>query len=148
MENKSALGWQPKKWLHKKSRQTGRGYPVASVAFYGSTDGRASKVAVGIVNGSGGRSFRIAALVLRRGRCPQRRGHPCQNRIFTSGVRSSLCRDDRPGNRLSARRRCRLPRRYLSAMPVLGWRGSMHRGEALRLCPAGRRLIRNGPPQL
>ena len=35
--------------LKKKARRGFRGYPVATVAFYGPDDTRASKVAVGIV---------------------------------------------------------------------------------------------------
>lgn len=35
--------------LHKKARRGFRGYPVATVAFYGPDDTRASKVAVGII---------------------------------------------------------------------------------------------------
>ena len=36
--------------LKKKARRGFRGYPVATVAFYGPTDTKASKAAVGIVN--------------------------------------------------------------------------------------------------
>jgi hypothetical protein len=37
------LGWQPKKWLDKKSKLGFRGYPVGTIAFYGPDDQRASK---------------------------------------------------------------------------------------------------------
>ena len=37
--------------LKKKARRGFQGYPVATIAFYGPDDQRASKVAVGIVNG-------------------------------------------------------------------------------------------------
>jgi hypothetical protein len=37
--------------LDKKAKRGFRGYPVATVAFYGPDAGRASKVAVGIVEG-------------------------------------------------------------------------------------------------
>src|SRR5712691_7985358 len=37
--------------LKKKSRRGFRGYPVATIAFYGPNDTRASKVAVGILSG-------------------------------------------------------------------------------------------------
>jgi hypothetical protein len=36
--------------LKKKARRGFRGYPVATIAFYGPTDERASKVAVGILS--------------------------------------------------------------------------------------------------
>jgi hypothetical protein len=39
--------------LRKKARRGFRGYPVATVAFYGPDDQRASKVAVGIVAAEG-----------------------------------------------------------------------------------------------
>ena len=39
--------------LQKKARRGFRGYPVATVAFYGPDDQRASKVAVGIVAAEG-----------------------------------------------------------------------------------------------
>lgn len=43
------LGWQPGKWLDKKSKQGFRGYPVGTIAFYGPDDRRASKVAVAVI---------------------------------------------------------------------------------------------------
>jgi hypothetical protein len=39
--------------LHKKARRGFRGYPIATVAFYGPDDTRASKVAVAILNAEG-----------------------------------------------------------------------------------------------
>ena len=39
--------------LKKKARRGFRGYPVATIAFYGPDDTRASKAAVGIVNADG-----------------------------------------------------------------------------------------------
>ena len=36
-------------WLEKRSRRGFRGYPIATVAFYGPDDKRATKVAVGII---------------------------------------------------------------------------------------------------
>lgn len=41
--------WQPNKWLKKKAKAGFRGYPIATIAFYGPDDRRASKVAVGII---------------------------------------------------------------------------------------------------
>ncbi len=40
---------RPRSPLEKKARRGFRGYPVATLAFYGPNDERASKVAVGIV---------------------------------------------------------------------------------------------------
>jgi hypothetical protein len=42
------------KALRKRARKGLRGYPVATVAFYGPDDSRASKVAVGIILKEGG----------------------------------------------------------------------------------------------
>ncbi len=39
--------------LRKRTRRGIRGYPVATIAFYGPTDTRATKVAVGIVRAEG-----------------------------------------------------------------------------------------------
>jgi hypothetical protein len=49
----SLKAFQPTKRLAKKARRGFRGYPVATVAFYGPDDRRASKVAVGVVLGEG-----------------------------------------------------------------------------------------------
>ena len=43
------LGWQPRKWLDKKSKLGFRGYPVGTVAFYGPDAQLASKVAVAVI---------------------------------------------------------------------------------------------------
>jgi hypothetical protein len=42
-----------RKSLRKRVRRGFRGYPVATVAYYGPDDQRASKVVVGITNGEG-----------------------------------------------------------------------------------------------
>lgn len=42
------LGWQPDKWLKKKTKLGFRGYPQGTVAFYGPDNRRASKAAVSI----------------------------------------------------------------------------------------------------
>ncbi|MGH6895621.1 MAG: hypothetical protein ACREJ5_03625 [Geminicoccaceae bacterium] len=44
--------FQPAKRLRKKARRGFRGYPAATIAFYGPDDRRASKVAVGILLGA------------------------------------------------------------------------------------------------
>jgi hypothetical protein len=43
------LGWQPRKWLDKKSKLGFRGYPVGTIALYGPDDQCASKVAVAVI---------------------------------------------------------------------------------------------------
>ncbi len=47
---------RPKSPLEKKARRGFRGYPVATVAFYGPDDEVASKVAVGIIAVQGGKA--------------------------------------------------------------------------------------------
>jgi hypothetical protein len=49
----SLRAFQPIKSLAKKARHGFRGYPVATIAFYGPDGRRASKVAVGITLGEG-----------------------------------------------------------------------------------------------
>ena len=41
------------KWLRKKAKIGGRGYPTGTVAFYGPDGGRASKVAAAIIPAEG-----------------------------------------------------------------------------------------------
>ena len=48
-EQKMALPQNSQKWLKRKARKGFRGYPMATVAFYGPDDKRATKVAVGII---------------------------------------------------------------------------------------------------
>ena len=47
------VGWQPRKWLEKKAKRGMRGFPVATIAFYGQDNQRASKVAVCIIRTEG-----------------------------------------------------------------------------------------------
>jgi len=47
------MGWQPRKWLDKKSKLPFRGYPAGTVAFYGPDDQRASKVAASVIVAEG-----------------------------------------------------------------------------------------------
>jgi hypothetical protein len=47
------MGFQIEPRLAKKARRGFRGYPIATVAFYGPDADRASKVAVGIVRAEG-----------------------------------------------------------------------------------------------
>ena len=72
--------YQPVKRLSKKVRRGFRGYPVATIAFYGPDAGRASKVAVGIVMTEGEEVADLATLDVRRpGRAQgsrHRRVHP------------------------------------------------------------------------
>jgi len=42
----------PTKWLKKKAKTGFRGYPVGTIAFYGPDNLRASKAAVGIIEGA------------------------------------------------------------------------------------------------
>ena len=49
----SLKGFEPAKRLRKKARRGFRGYPIATIAFYGPDDRRASKVAVGILLAEG-----------------------------------------------------------------------------------------------
>ncbi|RFB95585.1 hypothetical protein B5K11_11795 [Rhizobium leguminosarum bv. trifolii] len=43
------LGWQPRKWLEKKTKRGVRSYPIGTIAYYGPDASRATKVAVSII---------------------------------------------------------------------------------------------------
>ena len=51
--------WLIPKRLQKKAKRGFRGYPVATIGFYGPDDGTASKVAVGIVAGENEEAFAL-----------------------------------------------------------------------------------------
>jgi hypothetical protein len=55
----SVLGQQFRKSLKKRVRRGFRGYPLATIAYYGPDEKRASKVAVGIVPGEGQRAAEL-----------------------------------------------------------------------------------------
>jgi len=50
--------------ITKRANRGFRGYPVATVAFYGQDDRRASKVAVGIMPADGAEAAELEAVVL------------------------------------------------------------------------------------
>ncbi|AJC79378.1 hypothetical protein IE4803_CH02182 [Rhizobium etli bv. phaseoli str. IE4803] len=43
------LGWQPRKWLEKKTKRGVRSYPIGTIAYYGPDNRRATKAAVSII---------------------------------------------------------------------------------------------------
>ena len=58
---------RPQSPLAKRARAGFRGYPVATVAFYGPDETRASKVAVGIVPDEGQEAIALERWVLEHG---------------------------------------------------------------------------------
>jgi hypothetical protein len=114
--------------LHKKAKKGARAYPVATIAFYGLDDRRATKVAAAVIEHEG-----EAASELRRWTTDV--GDPRKD----AGVLAEVTRvpevagralgwHDRPDHRLPARGRRGLSRRRgVSGLPVLGWAGPMDR---------------------
>jgi hypothetical protein len=137
--------------LEKQSHRRFRGYPVATIAFYGADAERATKVAVGIIPAED-----ADADPLRRWssehtdvRSEQAILREIGEFIETHAVKSVCARG--PHHRLPARRRGRLPGgRRVSAMPVLGESRPLVR-RATPMRPSPRRQIdrptseRSGP---
>jgi hypothetical protein len=44
------LGWQPKKWIEKKAKRGGRGYPVGTIAYYGPDNRHATKAVASVMS--------------------------------------------------------------------------------------------------
>ncbi|MGY3583964.1 hypothetical protein ACVIGB_006978 [Bradyrhizobium sp. USDA 4341] len=61
------IGWQPQKWLEKKSRSGFSGYPVGTVAFYGPDNTRGSKVAVAVITAPEAPPFALRRWVVETG---------------------------------------------------------------------------------
>ena len=53
------IGARTKKRLHKKAKRGFRGYPVATLAFYGPDDRRASKAVAAIIEREGGEAVQM-----------------------------------------------------------------------------------------
>ena len=66
--------------LAKKSRQGFCGYPVATVAFYGPDDTRATKVSVGIVADEGADADPVERWFCETSRCENRSGRQRSSR--------------------------------------------------------------------
>src|SRR5271167_3451364 len=109
------------KRLRKKAKRGMRGYPVASVAYYGPDESRASKVAVGILVSEDAEvdDLYITELDERRSRRAQR----SRNRRGNSGkygkLRRAYRRHDRPHHRLSAPTGTRLRGPVVSGLRIL-----------------------------
>src|ERR1700740_1830812 len=96
------------KRLRKKARKGLRGWPIATVAFYGPNLSQATKVAVGVTRLESG-----------SGRHPLRpRNCPRDARIHR-GASGEIRRDHRWHNWLSSPGRNRLRRRVVSGLQVL-----------------------------
>ena len=78
------LGRRPRKWLDKKSKLGFRGYPVGTVAFYGRDAQQASKLVVAVIVAPDNRTGRVAEVVRRDRRYPQRCGNIRGSRLVSS----------------------------------------------------------------
>jgi hypothetical protein len=92
------------KRLRKKARKGLRGWPIATIAFYGPNLSRATKVTVGIVPSENAEVEELRAWKVDDGEI---RADPRIAREISEyrGAPSAISRDDRRYNRLSAPRR-------------------------------------------
>ena len=110
---------QPKKALSKKVKKGFRGYPLATVALYGPTDKKATKVAVGIVLEEHADPRQMKKW--HSDDLMNDRDVFAEILEFIKERRGTNGRHDRAHHRLSPRRRRGLSRRkVLSSVPLLG----------------------------
>ena len=88
--------------LKKKASHGFQGYPVATIAFYGPDDKRASKVAVGIVYAADAEPAALERWFGRGGRRSDRSGHWSQHPPLRAGSWSQVGRHDGWSYRLPA----------------------------------------------
>ena len=109
-------------WLGNKFRPGFRGYPIATVAFYGPNDTLATKVVVSVILTKNNQADFLKRW-LSEGELDVSR-YPIigeQVLAFLKTLRSPLCRGDRQDYRLPPRRRHGLPgRSFLPAVSLLG----------------------------
>src|SRR5689334_13715439 len=119
---------QARKRLTKKAKKGFRGYPVATVAFYGPDDRRASKLAVGIVLAENEEAVELKRWFAEPGdvREDARVAEEVLAYMDGFGVRSVAMVDRIIG---CPRGRDRLPGTDLPLVPLLGWTRSLERGE-------------------
>jgi hypothetical protein len=109
-------------WLGTNSRPAFRGYPVATVAFYGPNDKLATKVAVSVILTENNEPD-ILNRWFSEGDLDVRHDLAIGEQIlaFLKPLRTPLHRGHRQDYRLPARRRHRLPgRSFLSPVSLLG----------------------------
>src|SRR3982751_5823428 len=108
---------QARKRLTKKAKKGFRGYPVATVAFYGPDDRRASKLAVGIVLAENEEAVELKRWFAEPGDVREDVRVAEEVLAYMGGGWRALGRDGGPDHWLPARGRDRLPGTDLSVVP-------------------------------
>jgi hypothetical protein len=104
------------KRLRKKARKGLRGWPIATIAFYGPNLSQATKVTVGIVPSENAEVEELRDWKVNRGDI---RRDPGIAREILEEASSAIGRDDRRHNRLPSPRRNGLRRRMVSSLRIL-----------------------------
>jgi hypothetical protein len=114
--------------LRKKARKGLRGWPMATVAFYGPNLSQATKVTVGIVPSENAEVKELRDWKVDHGdiRADPGIAQEILEFIEQHRVLSVIGRDDRLHNRLPSPRRNRLRRRMVSSLRVLAWTRSLY----------------------
>src|SRR5207302_8189614 len=113
------------KRLRKKARKGLRGWPIATIAFYGPNLSQATKVTVGIVPSENAEVKELRDWKVDRGDIRADPGRQGDVGIYRAAS-SVIGRDDRLHNRLPSPRRNRLRRRMVSSLRVLARTRSLH----------------------
>jgi len=113
------------KHLRKKARKGLRGWPIATVAFYGPNLSQATKVTVGIVPSENAEVKELRDWKVDRGDIRADPGRQGDVGIYRAAS-SVIGRDDRLHNRLPSPRRNRLRRRMVSSLRVLARTRSLY----------------------
>ena len=116
------------KRLRKKARKGLRGWPIATIAFYGPNLSQATKITVGIVPSENAEVEELRDWKVNRGDI---RGDPGIAREILEFIEKHrvLSVDDRRHNRLPSPRRNGLRRRMVSSLRVLARTRSLYGGE-------------------
>ena len=117
------------KRLRKKARKGLRGWPIATIAFYGPNLSQATKVAVGIVPSENAAVEELRDWKVDHGDIRADPGIAREIFEFIEKHRGAIGRDDRWHNRLPSPRRNRLRRRMVSGLRVLARTRSLYRAE-------------------
>ena len=118
------------KRLRKKARRGLRGWPIATIAFYGPNLSQATKVAVGIAPSENAEVKELRDWKVDSGDIRADPGIATGNTGVYGEAWSAIGRDDRRDNRMPSSGRNRLRRRMVSGLRVLAWARSLYRTEA------------------
>src|SRR5271167_661492 len=117
------------KRLRKKARKGLRGWPIATIAFYGPNLSQATKVAVGIVPSENAEVEELRDWKVDRGDIGADSGIAREILEFIRAASGAICRHDRWHNRVSSPGRDRLRRRMVPSLRILARTRSVYRAE-------------------